>query len=334
MRNLCVIFDRRPDGAPRADDFHVEAREMPAEQDGTVLLQTLYLSIDPYMLLQMQAKGRYAGLAPGSPMHGRAVSRVLRSRSDAFKVGDHVIGYADWAEYNAAKPADLYKLDASRIPLPAFLGAVGHSGITAWAGICDVARPQPGETVVVSAASGAVGSVAGQIARIRGCRVVGIAGGPDKVRCVTGELGFDACIDYKQHGWVERLYAAVPDGIDVCFENVGGAILDAVLARLNQRARIALCGLVAQYVGGQAFSFQNFNALLSNAVTLKGFRVSDYLDRRDAILGELSGWVLDGRLSHREHIVSGIENAPAAFVAMLAGDKLGKQVVQVCHPAA
>lgn len=329
MDNRTVIFHQRPVGALRVEDFRVENRPRPVPQAGELLLQTLYLSMDPYLVLLMQGADRYGDNAPGNPMRSRAVSRVLASQDPAFAAGDVVLGFAPWAEFNAAKAADMIKLDPDLVPLPAYLGAVGHSGITAWAGIIDVAQAKAGETVVVSAASGAVGSVAGQIARILGCKVVGIAGGADKVRHVVDELKFDACIDYKQPGWVERLYAAVPQGIDVYFENVGGAMFDAVLGKLNKYSRIALCGLISGYQQKEPVTLHNFKALMEKTVTLRGFSVYDYTARRDEIIGQLAGWVNDGRLAHHETITHGIENAPTAMVAMLAGNKLGKQLIEV-----
>lgn len=334
MSNRRVIFVRRPERELRADDFRIEDAPMPVAQAGQVLLRTVYLSMDPYMLLQMQGSGRYGGQATGSPMHGRAVSRVVKSGSDRVAVGDHVLSYVDWAEHNVADPDTLIPLDATRVPLPAYLGAVGHSGITAWAGICDVARAQAGETVVVSAASGAVGSVAGQIARIRGCRVVGIAGGAQKARHVVEDLRFHACVDHRDPAWPDRLREAAPDGVDVYFENVGGAVLDAVLVQLNRHARIALCGLVAHYTGREPLALRHFRSLLEKAIRLEGFSVADYIHRRESIVDDLANWVAQGQLVHRETIVTGIDQAPAAMVRMLQGDKFGKQLVQVSDPAA
>jgi NADPH-dependent curcumin reductase CurA len=265
----------------------------------------------------------------GALMVGATVGEVLESRSPKLKPGDVVSGPLGWQLYGVEHAERLRRIDAPVTPLSLYLGALGMPGVTAWVGLELVGPLQPGQTVVVSAASGAVGSVAGQIARFRGCRVIGIAGGPEKCRHVVDELGFDACIDYKRDDLGAALKATCPDGIDVCFENVGGRIFDLVLERLNPFARIALCGQVSQYNETEPYAVRNLRSLLVNRVKLQGFIVSDHMSMWPPALRELTGWQREGRLLYRETVVEGLDRAPRAFITMLKGDKLGKQIVKL-----
>jgi NADPH-dependent curcumin reductase CurA len=265
----------------------------------------------------------------GEVMIAGGIGEVVASRSAGFAVGDFVFGRVGWQEYVVTDGAMTRKVTADRVPLSAYLGPVGVPGITAYIGLLDIGAPKAGETVVVSAASGAVGSVVGQMAKMRGCRAVGIAGGPAKCEYVTRELGFDACVDYKAGSVHDALRAAAPNGIDVYFENVGGPVLDAVLLQLNAFARIPLCGVVSQYNETQPYGVRHFGALLVNRVKLEGFIVSERMHRWPEAIGALEGWVAEGKLKYRETVSEGIRSAPAAFLGMLRGENFGKQLVKV-----
>ncbi len=329
-KNLRVVFAIEKPKKVEPGVFHIAETDMPRPADGEVLLKTLYLSCDPYMILQITGWGRTsAPTEVGRPMHGRAVSEVVESRNPGFKPGDTVlVPGSHWAQYTLSTGADLIKVDAKAIPASVYIGACGQPGITAWGGMADIGRPRPGETVVVSAAAGAVGSVAGQIARIKGARVVGIAGGADKCAHVVNDLGFAACVDYRAPDFADALAKQVPNGIDVYFENVGGKVLDTVLPHMNRLSRLPLCGLIAQY-STEEVCFRNFNYLMDRAIRLSGFHTSDYVPRRTEIVGELVGWVKAGELRYRESIAIGIENAPKAFMALMGGEKIGKQLIKV-----
>jgi NADPH-dependent curcumin reductase CurA len=240
-----------------------------------------------------------------------------------------VLGYFGWQQYGVSAGNDLRKVDPRLVPLSAFLGVLGMPGLTAWFGTIEIGQPKPGETLVVSAAAGAVGAVVGQIAKIKGCRAVGIAGGKSKCDHVVNDLGFDACVDYKAGNLARDLAAATPKGIDINFENVGGEILDTIALRLNPFSRIPLCGLISQYNEVRPRGMHNFVVLLINRVTVRGFIVSDYMDRADKALAELAGWVKEGKIKYRETIANGIENAPRAFIGLLKGENVGKQLVKL-----
>ena len=328
--NVQVLLARRPSGWVQETDFRIVESAIPEIADGQLLVRNHYLSLDPYMRNRINDVKSYAkAVAPGEVMVGETVGEVVASRHPGFKPGAHVAGMSGWQLYAVSDGSDIRPVDDSGVPLSAHLGILGMPGATAYIGLLDVGQPKSGETVLVSAASGAVGSVAGQLARIRGCRAIGIAGGPDKCRHVVDELGFDACIDYKAGRVAEDLRNAAPDGIDVCFENVGGEIFDAALGILNPFSRIALCGLVSQYNLIEPYGMKNIRSLLANRITLKGFIVVDHLDRWPAARRDLALWVKDGRIKYRETIARGIENAPAAFIGLLKGRNLGKQLVKL-----
>ncbi len=333
--NRQVLLASRPTGEPSEANFRIVEAPLPEPGDGQVLVRHHYLSLDPYMRGRMNEGKSYAAAQPlDAVMLGGTVGEVVASRSPALAVGDHVVGMGGWQLYSVATPArgEVRKLDTSRVPLSAYLGPVGMPGVTAWYGLTKIIAPKPGETVVVSAASGAVGGVVGQLAKRRGARAVGIAGGPDKCRHVVEELGFDACVDYKAHPNVDALAAALreacPGGIDGDFENVGGVVLDAVLRRANAFARVALCGMIAGY-NGAPIPLAAPQLLLINRMKVEGFIISEHMGEWPAALAELGELVARGELRYHETIADGLDAAPAAFLGMLRGAHLGKQLVRL-----
>jgi NADPH-dependent curcumin reductase CurA len=328
--NRQVLLARRPRGWPSEADFRIVDAPLPQPGDGEVVVRNRYLSLDPYMRMRMSDAPSYAPKVElGAVMVGGTVGEVVATRSPRFNVGDIVTGLLGWQRYGVEDARRLRRIEDPVEPLSIYLGALGMPGITAWVGLDLVGPIEAGTTVVVSAASGAVGSVAGQIARRRGCRTVGIAGGAAKCRHVVEELGFDACIDYKTDDIATALANACPAGIDVYFDNVGGRIFDLVLERLNPFARIALCGQVSQYNETEPYAARNLRSLLVNRVKLQGFIVSDHMPLWPAASTELSQWYREGSLRYRETVAAGLDSAPQAFVAMLRGDKIGKQIVKL-----
>ena len=335
-RNQQILLDNRPQGQASASNFKLVASDTPALQDGQVLVRHHYLSLDPYMRGRMNDSKSYAAPQPlGEVMQGGTAGEVIESRDPRFAVGDKVVGFGGWQEYsvvNAAQPGTLKKVDTTRVPLSHYLGAVGMPGVTAWYGLVKIIAPKAGDTVVVSAATGAVGSAFAALAKARGCRVVGIAGGPDKCRYATEELHFDACIDYRVHtdtpAMAQALKAACPDGIDGYFENVGGYILDAVMLRMNAFGRIALCGMIAGY-DGAPLPMAHPALLLLNRIKMEGFIVSEHMEVWPEALAELGQLVASGQLSPRQSIAQGIAAAPEAFLGLLKGKNFGKQLVQL-----
>lgn len=324
-----ILFQKRPEGMPTEACFLLSEAPVPEIGEGEVLVKTHFLSIDPYMRNAMGGGANYGPLNPGDVMIGRGAGVVVVSRHPDFEPGDGVQSEFGWREYVALKGDGLRKLAVDLKPLSLSLGVVGQSAATAWVGLRDVAKVQAGETIVVSAAAGAVGSAVGQIGRIIGCRVVGIAGGPEKCRHVVDDLGFDACVDYKAGNLPNQIAAAVPEGIDVYFDNVGGETLDAVLENVNEHARVAICGQISQYNLTKPRPLENIGVMLGKSVMMQGFRIGARLDRRDEALEELLGWWRAGRLEYRETVSEGLESAPAAFINMLTGGNRGKQVVRV-----
>jgi len=324
-----IVLASRPRGEPVAANFRLETVPVPALREGQVLVRNTWLSLDPYMRGRMEDMKSYAEPQPlDACMIGGTAGEVLASRHPGFAPGEQVVGRLGWAEMGVADGALLRKVDTTRIPLSAYLGAVGMPGMTAWYGLTQIVRPQAGQTVVVSAAAGAVGSAVGQLAKERGCRAVGIAGGPEKCAYVVEELGFDACVDYKAGRLADDLARATPDGIDGLFENVGGAGLDACLSRMNPFGRIALCGLIAGY-NGEPMPLSNIRYVLSMRLTMQGFIVSEHMALWPQGLAELGALVAQGRLKYRETIAHGLEAAPEAFIGLLKGRNLGKQLVRL-----
>ncbi|MEJ8809591.1 NADP-dependent oxidoreductase [Variovorax ureilyticus] len=334
--NKQQILDNRPEGEAVASNFKLVTSETPALKDNQVLVRHHYMSLDPYMRGRMNESKSYAQPQPlGQVMQGGTVGEIVESRHPKFAVGDKVVGFGGWQEYSvvdASQPGMLRKVDTTHVPLSHYLGAVGMPGVTAWYGLVKIINPKAGETLVVTAASGAVGSAFGALAKARGCRVVGIAGGADKCKYVTDELGFDACIDYRQHPDVKSMSAALkeacPNGIDGYFENVGGYIFDAVLLRANAFARVALCGMIAGY-DGQPLPLANPSLFLINRIKLEGFIVSEHMEVWPEALAELGGLVASGKLRPRESVAQGIEAAPEAFLGLLKGRNFGKQLVKL-----
>ncbi len=327
--NLQVLLARRPRGPVQEADFRLAESPIPAPGEGELLLRLRWLSLDPYMRGRMNEGRSYAARVElGEVMVGGAVAEVLASRHPGFAPGERVVGSLGWQRYALSNGRGLMKLPDPRLPETVWLGAAGMPGVTAWHGLQRIGEPKAGETVVVSAAAGAVGGVAGQLARIAGCRTVGIAGGPEKCEYAVRDLGYDACLDYRAGGLDESLRAAAPEGVDVYFDNVGGAILDSVLRRVNPFARIPLCGLIAGYDGAE-IPIRNVFALLASRVRLQGFIISDHMDEWPGAIRELAGHVAGGAIRYRECVAEGLENAPRAFIGMLRGENLGKQLVRV-----
>ncbi len=334
--NRQIHLVSRPQGEAKAENFRLLEQPLPALQDGQVLVRHHYLSVDPYMRGRMNDAKSYAVPQPlDAVMGGGTVGEVVESKHPGYKPGDKVVGMGGWQQYSVVDggaPGMLRKVDASHVPLSAYLGAVGMPGVTAWYGLTQICQPKAGQTVVVSAASGAVGSVVGQLAKARGCRAVGIAGGEQKCSYVVDDLGFDACIDYKAHADSKSLYqalkAATPAGVDGCFENVGGPIFDATLARMNAFGRIALCGMIAGY-NGEPIPLRQPQLILQSRLLLQGFIVSEHMEVWPAALKELGALVAAGKLKFRESVAQGLEATPEAFLGLLQGRNFGKQLVKL-----
>ena len=334
--NKQILLDNRPSGEALISNFKLTSSETPALEDGQVLVQHHYLSLDPYMRGRMNDSKSYAAAQPlGQVMGGGTTGVIAESRNTKFAVGDKVVGMGGWQQYSvvdANAVGALRKVDTTHIPLSAYLGAVGMPGVTAWYGLMKICEPKAGQTIAVSAASGAVGSVVGQLAKAKGCRVIGFAGGANKCKYVVDELGFDACIDYKAYPDSKALYAALkevtPDGIDGYFENVGGVILDVVLSRMNAFGHIALCGMIAGY-NGEPVPVTQPQLFLMSRITMRGFIVSEHMEHWPEALKELGGLVATGKLKFRESIAQGIESAPEAFLGLLSGKNFGKQLVKL-----
>jgi NADPH-dependent curcumin reductase len=334
--NRRVLLKSRPVGEPQVTDFELVEAPRPSPADGEILCRTIWLSLDPYMRGRMNDVKSYATpVELGQVMVGGTVSEVVESRHPDFRAGEFVLGYGGWQSYHVARagaspgPFGPLKLDPSMAPISTALGVLGMPGMTAYVGLLDLGQPKPGETVVVSAAAGAVGSIVGQLAKIKGCRAVGIAGSQAKCDYVVKELGFDACVSYRAPDLFAGLKQACPAGIDVYFENVGGDVLKTVLRLVNPFARIPLCGLVSQYNATEPPPGPNLGPVLVNRVTVRGFIVSDHGDRLQAFLTDTSGWLRSGRLKYREDVAEGLDAAPRAFVGLLRGANLGKMLVQV-----
>jgi NADPH-dependent curcumin reductase len=337
--NRGVVLASRPVGEPMRDDFRLETTPVPEPGDGEVLLRTLYLSLDPYMRGRMSAAKSYAKpVEIGEVMTGGTVSEVVRSRNERFAPGDIVFGMTGWQTHAVSDGAGLRKLDPALAPVSTALGVLGMPGMTAYTGLLNIGQPKPGETVVVAAAAGPVGSLVGQIAKMKGCRVVGVAGGAEKCRYLLDELGFDAALDHRAPALPERLQEACPKGIDVYFENVGGAVWDAVFPLLNDFARIPVCGLIAHYNATEPPPGPDrtpiiMRAVLTKRLTIRGFIVWDFASQTKDFLRDVGGWLRDGKIKYREDIVDGLENAPQAFIGLLKGKNFGKLVVRVAPEA-
>ncbi|HEY8011788.1 MAG TPA: NADP-dependent oxidoreductase [Rudaea sp.] len=335
--NRRIVLARRPHGAPAAEDFRLESVEIPTPGDGEVLLRTLYLSLDPYMRGRMNERRSYAEpVAIDAVMVGGTVCRVETSRHESFAPGDLVLAYSGWQEYAVAKAKSVHKLSAAMEHPSHALGILGMPGLTAYMGLLDIGQPKSGETVAVAAATGPVGSTVGQIAKLHGCRAVGIAGGKEKCDYAVAELGFDACLDHQREDLAQQLAAACPQGIDVYFENVGGAVLDAVLSLLNVGARIPLCGLIAYYnldrtPVGIDRAPRLLSRILERRVKVQGFISSDYGARNAEFQAAMQAWLAAGKIRYREDIIDGLQHAPQALMGLLRGDNFGKLIVRVAE---
>jgi NADPH-dependent curcumin reductase CurA len=334
MTNRRIVLASRPAGEPTQENFRLESEEAPSPGDGQVLLKTLYLSLDPYMRGRMSdAKSYVAPFEIGEPLSGGTVCEVIESKVSEFQPGDVVLGFSGWQEYSIVPAKGLRKIDTSVAPVSTALGILGMPGMTAYMGLLKLGTPKAGETVVVAAASGAVGAAVGQIAKIKGCRAVGIAGGRDKCDYVVKELGFDACVDHRSETLAEHLKAACPDGIDVYFESVGGKVFEAVLPLMKDFGRVPVCGLIAQYnltelPEGPDQTPKVMRAILAKRLKFQGFIVSDFNADEGEFKRDMAGWVREGKMRYREDIVEGIENAPAAMIGLLKGRNFGKLLVK------
>jgi NADPH-dependent curcumin reductase len=330
-----VVLASRPVGEPTPDNFRIEDILIPVPGPGQVLLRTLWLSLDPYMRGRMSDAPSYAGpVGIGETMVGGTVSEVIASSNPSFAVGDIVLAHTGWQTHALSDGKGLRQIDSKLAPISTALGILGMPGTTAFVGLLEIGKPQPGETVVVAAAAGPVGSLVGQLAKIKSARAVGIAGGAKKCAYVKEELGFDDCVDHRARDFAERLKAACPQGIDVYFENVGGAVFDAVLPLLNPFARVPVCGLIAQYSATELPPGPNrvpalMRSILSKRLTVRGFIVSDFAAKQGEFLREVSVWIKEGRIKYREDVVDGLERTPAAFIGLLKGENFGKMLVRV-----
>ena len=333
--NRRIVLASRPTGKPTVENFRIEATPIPALADGQMLLKTRYLSLDPYMRGRMNAGDSYAARVElNDVMVGGTVSEVADSRNPAFKQGDLVSSYSGWQEYQVSDGSGIRALDP-RIQPPSYaLGVLGMPGLTAYVGLLDIGEPKPGETVVLAASTGAVGSVVGQIAKLKGCRVIGIAGAKAKCEYAVDELGYDACISHYDDDMAEQLAALCPDGIDVYFENVGGSSWEAVMTLLNTFARVPVCGLIAHYnetelpPGPDRMSMLQ-GMILTKSIKMQGFIVSNYFNRLPDFVKDMSGWVAQGKVKYREDMVTGLDKAPEAFLGLFSGSNFGKLVVKV-----
>jgi hypothetical protein len=338
-KNRQITLASRPNGAPTEENFRLVESGIPTAGEGQMLLRTLYLSLDPYMRGRMNDGPSYAEpVEIGGVMTAGTVCQVVDSQLDGYRAGDIVLAGSGWQDYALSDGEAVRKLDPAAAPLSYALGVLGMPGFTAYVGLLQIGQPKAGETVVVSAASGAVGSVVGQIAKIKGCRAVGIAGSPEKCAYVTDVLGFDVCLNYKDAGFAGKLAAACPDGIDVYYENVGGEVFQAVLPLLNTGARVPVCGLIAHYNAtslpeGPDRTPLLMRTLLTKRIMIRGFIIFDHYADFPGFLREMSGWLKEGRVQYREDQVDGLENASGAFMGLLVGRNFGKLVVKVADPS-
>lgn len=329
-QNTQVLLASRPEGWVTESNFKIVQTPINNPKDGELLVKNHYLSLDPYMRGRMNAVKSYTKYQElNEVMTGGTVAEVIESKHPKFKVGDFVVTMSGWQQYAISDGEGLRKVDPNLAPLSYYVGILGMPGATAWIGLNEIMKPKAGETVAVSAASGAVGSVVGQLAKAKGCRVVGIAGGKAKCDYVVKELGFDACVDYKAGNLREDFKAAVPNGVDAYFENVGGEVMDTVLSRLNAFSRIALCGMISEYNDADPKGIRLLRSLLVNRTLLKGFIVTDHLDKWPAAFAEIGAMLKQGKMKYHETMSQGIESAPKAFIGMLKGENFGKQLVKL-----
>ena len=329
-----IVLAARPSGAPKPDDFRLEQADIPTPGADEFLVEVIWLSLDPYMRGRMDDAKSYAQPVPiGGVMEGQGVGRVIASNNPKYQTGDYVLGGYGWQTHAISDGTGARKLDPKDAPISTALGVMGMPGLTAFVGLNDHGRPQTGETLVVSAASGAVGSLVGQLGKLQGLHVVGVAGGPEKCAYVTDELGFDACIDHRSDDLRAQLETACPNGIDIYYENVGGKTLEAVIPQMNTAGRIPLCGMIAWYSGAGApdptFAQKLWRSILVKRLSVRGFIIFDHYDRYPAFVKEVGGHLRSGKIKYRESVTTGLENAPTAFMSLLEGGNFGKQLVQI-----
>ncbi len=329
--NHQILLVARPKGMPKLSDFAMNETTIPQPKEGEVLVETLTLSVDPYMRGRMYEQTiHFPTFQLNQPPTGGGIGRVVKSNSSDFKKGDVVHGYLEWSDFSVVKSNDLQKIDPNLGPVTTALGVLGMPGMTAYFGLLDIGKPKKDETVVVSGAAGAVGTIVGQIAKIKGCRVVGIAGSDEKANYLINELGFDAAINYKNTTYIEELKKACPNGVDVYFDNVGGDITDQVLMLINKHARIVLCGQISMYnLEKQDFGPRNFWILMIRSVMLKGFIIDEYYDRFPEGIDQMALWIKQGKIKYRENIQIGLANIPRAFLGLFHGENIGKQLVTI-----
>jgi len=328
--NQQILLKSYPTGEPKESDFALVETAIPEPREGEILNRTIYLSLDPYMRGRMSDRASYATPAKlGEVMVGSTVSQVVKSNNPKFSAGDFVLGYGGWQDYAIAQGETLTKLDPNQVPISYALGITGMPGMTAYFALLDIGKPKAGETMVVSAGSGAVGAVVGQIAKIKDCRAVGIVGSDEKCDYVVNQLGFDACINRKTQNLNSALKAACPNGIDIYVDHTAGPILEAVLQNINLGARIPLVGLISQYNAETPPPGPNLMPLLVKRALIKGFLVGDYQQRHAEFMNDMSQWLQAGKLKYKEDIIQGLENAPRAFIGLLQGENFGKLIVQV-----
>ncbi|WJS06217.1 NADP-dependent oxidoreductase [Roseibium aggregatum] len=328
--NRQILFASHPDGMPKPENFELATSALGPLAEGEVRVENHYLALDPYIRMRMETKDSYAPvMALGEVLVGRTAGKVIESRAPDMPEGTWVVGRLGWQDYSTAKPAELTRIDPQKAPVSSYLGALGSTGVTAWVGLVHIGGVQDGESVLVSAASGAVGSVVGQLAKRRGCRVVGIAGGPKKCKIVTDRFGLDACIDYKADDFSDQLTQAAGTGFDIYYDNVGGPILDAALPHMRNNGRIPLCGLVSQYNATKPYGVTNLREVFNKRLTIRGFVISDHRDVFAKATQELEAAYADGALVYEETIQDGLENAPTAFISMLQGGNVGKQLIRI-----
>jgi len=327
-----IVLRKRPVGIPQESDFELVEASLRELREGEILIRNIYLSVDPYMRGRMRDRKSYTPpFQLGKIVPGGCVGKIIRSNSDKFPVGGYVLSYAGWREYYLSDGSDLTRIDAAALPIQAYLGVAGMPGMTAYVGLLDIGQPQENETVFVSAASGAVGSIVCQIARIKGCRVVGSAGSDQKVDWLVHELGVDSAFNYKKVTDLSaELHDRCPNGIDIYFENVGGAHLQAAIANMNNFGRIPVCGMISQYnLDESQPGPSNITSIVGKRLLLKGFIVSDHTDRLPQFMKDMTGWIQSGEIKWKETIMEGIENTPKAFIGLFKGDNLGKMLVRV-----
>ncbi len=330
--NKVILLKNRPVGEPTLNDFKFLEEENPIPQEGQILLKTLYVSVDPYLRGRMsRAKSYVPPFELDKPIHSGIIAEVVESKLSDFKVGDCVSGVLDWKELQVSDGRGLIKVDGNAAPLSAYLGVLGMTGLTAYLGLTEIGKPKSGDTVVVSGAAGAVGSIVGQIAKILGCRVIGIAGSDEKTSMLTSKFGFDAAINYKTTTDIKAAIAnAAPKGVDVYFDNVGGEISDAVLANINQFARVAVCGSISGYNDTEDSMGPRVQSILvKNSVLMQGYIVSNYKNKFPAAITQLASWLQDGKLTYTETIVNGFDNIPQAFIDLFEGKNEGKMIVKI-----